>query len=94
MKMRHARLAGIAFALLAHQASAAEIKVLTPRAGSTLLTEIGPQFERSTGNQITVSVDLAAAITRRVKAGEDFDLLLAARPGARSSSAWSWSPRS
>src|SRR5215472_2733669 len=80
MKMRRTRLAGIAFALLAHQASAAEIKVLTPRAGSTLLAEIGPQFERATGNKITVSVDLAAALTRRVKAGEDFDLLLAA-PG-------------
>jgi ABC-type molybdate transport system substrate-binding protein len=80
MKMRHALLAGIAFALFAHRASAAEIKVLTPRAGSTLLAEIGPQFERATGNKISVSVDLAAALTRRVKAGEDFDLLLAA-PG-------------
>jgi molybdate transport system substrate-binding protein len=80
MAMRPALLAGIAFALLAHQASATEIKVLTPRAGSTLLAEIGPQFERATGNKITVSVDLAAALTRRVKAGEGFDLLLAA-PG-------------
>jgi molybdate transport system substrate-binding protein len=80
MTLRPALLAGMAFVLFAHQAGAAEIKVLTPRAGSTLLAEIGPQFERSTGNKIKVSVDLAAALTRRVKAGEDFDLLLAA-PG-------------
>src|SRR5215469_4548349 len=73
-------LAGIVLALCAHAAAAAEIKVLTPRAGSTLLAEIGPQFERATGNKIEVSVDLAAALTRRVKAGEAFDLLLAA-PG-------------
>ena len=76
----HSLLAAIALALCAHAAAAAVIKVLTPRAGSTLLAEIGPQFERATGNKIDVSVDLAAALTRRVKAGKAFDLLLAA-PG-------------
>jgi molybdate transport system substrate-binding protein len=73
-------LAGIAMALAAHQATAAEIKVLTPRAVSTVLAEIGSQFERATGNKITVSVDLAAVATRRVQSGEAFDILVAA-PG-------------
>jgi molybdate transport system substrate-binding protein len=73
-------LAVVALALLIQQASAAEVTVFTPRAGSTLLTEIGPQFERATGHKINISVDLAAVLTRRVKAGEAFDLLLAA-PG-------------
>ncbi len=79
MTLRSALLAGI-LALLAQHATAAEIRVLTPRAGSTLLAEIGPQFERATGNKINVSVDLAAVLARRVKSGEAFDLLLAA-PG-------------
>ena len=76
----HSVLAGIVLAALAQQATAAEITVFTPRAGATLLTEIGPQFERATGHKINVSVDLAAVLARRVKAGEPFDLLLAA-PG-------------
>lgn len=78
--MRSVLLAASISALLAQHATAAEIRVLTPRAGSTLLAEIGPQFERATGNKIDVSVDLAAVLARRVKSGEAFDLLLAA-PG-------------
>ncbi|HEY6256829.1 MAG TPA: substrate-binding domain-containing protein [Xanthobacteraceae bacterium] len=77
---RSALIAGISLALVAHQAGAAEIKILTPRAVSTVLAEIGPEFEHATANKINVSVDLAAALTRRVKAGEPFDLLVAA-PG-------------
>ena len=71
---------GLALTLSAASAHSAEITVFTPRAGATLLAEIAPQFERATGNKIKVSVDLAAVLARRVKAGEPFDLLLAA-PG-------------
>jgi molybdate transport system substrate-binding protein len=78
--IRSAFFVGIALTLSAHAAGAAEIRVLTTRAVSTVLAEIGPQFERATGNKIEVSVDVAAALVRKVKAGEPFDLLVAA-PG-------------
>jgi molybdate transport system substrate-binding protein len=58
-------------------ASAAEIKVMAPRGIWTVLTEAGPAFERATGHKINVSVDLAAVVTRRVNAGEAFDIAVA-----------------
>ncbi|HLH94640.1 MAG TPA: molybdate ABC transporter substrate-binding protein [Xanthobacteraceae bacterium] len=77
--IRRAFFIGIALAISAPDgAGAAEIKVLTTRAVSTVLAAIGPQFERATGNKIDVSVDVAAALVRKVKAGEAFDLLVAA----------------
>ena len=59
-------------------AKAAEIKILAPRAIWTVLQEAGPQFERTTGHKINVSVDLAAVVVRRVNSGEDFDIAVAA----------------
>lgn len=55
---------------------AAEIKVWTSRAIATVLAEIGPQFERTTGHKLVVSSDLPDAFARRVKAGERFDVLI------------------
>ena len=58
-------------------ASAAEIKIMAPRAIWTILNEAGPQFERATGHKLNVSVDLAAVVTRRVNSGEAFDIAVA-----------------
>jgi len=44
--------------------------------------EAGPAFERATGPQDHVSVDLAAVVTRRVNAGEAF--VSRSRPASRS----------
>lgn len=57
-------------------AFAAEIKVWTARAIATVLAEIGPEFERSTGHTLAVSSDLPAAFVRRASAGEPFDVLI------------------
>lgn len=64
--------------ILAHPVitAAAEIKVWTSRAIATVLAEIGPQFERTTGHKLVVSSDLPDAFARRVKAGERFDVLI------------------
>ena len=43
-----------------------------------MLQEAGPQFERTTGHKLNVSVDLAAVVVRRVNSGEDFDIAVAA----------------
>jgi molybdate transport system substrate-binding protein len=57
-------------------ARAAEIKVWAARAIATVLAEIGPQFERTTGHKLKVSSDLPTAFARRAKAGEPFDILI------------------
>ena len=57
-------------------ANAAEIKVWAARAIATVLAEIGPQFERTTGHKLNISTDLPAAFVRRANAGEPFDILI------------------
>jgi molybdate transport system substrate-binding protein len=56
--------------------NAAELKVWTSRAIATVLTEIGPQFERATGHKLIISSDLPPAFVRRANAGEPFDILI------------------
>jgi molybdate transport system substrate-binding protein len=63
--------------LAASLADAAELKVLTTRAGATVLDEIAPQFERMTGYRLSLTVDLGAPLVARVMAGEAFDVLIA-----------------
>jgi molybdate transport system substrate-binding protein len=53
-----------------------EIKVWAARAIATVLTEIGPQFERATGHRLSISSDLPDAFRRRATAGERFDVLI------------------
>ncbi len=53
-----------------------EIRVWTARAIATVLVEIGPEFERTTGHKLVVSSDLPDAFARRLKAGEQFDVLI------------------
>ena len=43
----------------------------------TVLQEIGPEFERTTGHTLNVSSDIAANMVRRVESGEAFDILVA-----------------
>jgi molybdate transport system substrate-binding protein len=57
-------------------AEAVEIRVWAARAVATVLAEIGPQFERTTGHKLIVSSDLPPAFARRADAGEPFDLLI------------------
>jgi molybdate transport system substrate-binding protein len=71
--------AAIGLALVITQAAladSAEITVWTARAIATVLEEIGPQFERTTGHRLAVSSDLPPAFARRARAGEPFDVLI------------------
>jgi molybdate transport system substrate-binding protein len=65
---------------LAHAvtADAGGIKVFTTRAIATVLHELGPDFERATGHELTVTSDIAIRMVRRIQAGESFDVLVAA----------------
>ena len=59
---------------------ARDLKVFTTRAISTVLEQIRDDVEIKTGRKLSVTTDVAIRLVRRVKAGEAFDLLVAA-PG-------------
>lgn len=59
-------------------ANAAEIRVWTARAIATVLAEIGPEFERTTGHKLKVTSDLPNGFARRAQAGEQFDIFVSA----------------
>ena len=55
-------------------AAAAEIKVLTAGAFKQVLLALVPDFEKQTGHKVTVENDTVGALTKRIEAGEIFDL--------------------
>jgi molybdate transport system substrate-binding protein len=61
-------------------ANAAEIKVWAARALVTVLAEVGPEFERTTGHRIVTSSGLASQFVSRAHAGEPFDLMITGQP--------------
>ena len=56
--------------------SQTEIRVWTARAIATVLAEIGPQFESTTGYRLNVTSDLASSFARRMAAGERVDVII------------------
>jgi molybdate transport system substrate-binding protein len=61
-------------------AQAAEIKVLASVALTSALDELAPQFERATGNKLTLGYSLIADIRKRIIAGETADVVILSRP--------------
>src|SRR5438270_8371330 len=59
---------------------AAEIKVFAPRAVWTLLGEIGPEFERTTGHKLNVINGYSPIFLQRIRAGEPFDVFVTIPP--------------
>ena len=68
----------VGFAALMTTASirAAEIKVLASNGVRAALEELAPAFERETGHKLVIGFGLAAAVKRRIEAGEAFDLAI------------------
>ena len=66
------------FGVLIHVgvAAGAELKILTPRSMWTILNEIGPQFEASSGYKLNVVTDIAANLADRIIQGETFDIFV------------------
>jgi molybdate transport system substrate-binding protein len=64
----------------ATDADAAEIKVLTSVALTSALDELAPQFERATGNKLTIGYALIAEIRKRILEGESADVIILSRP--------------
>src|SRR5258707_8443312 len=57
-------------------ASAADLKLLTAGAFKSVALEIIPEFEKRTGHKVTVDNDTAGGLSKRVSAGEDFDVVV------------------
>jgi molybdate transport system substrate-binding protein len=60
--------------------SAAEIKVLSTHAVFEVLSELGPQFERTSGHRLSFSYDPANVIKRRIEEGAAFDIAIVTKP--------------
>src|SRR3954451_18936390 len=73
-------LAAISFGLFSAcaqaNAVAAELTVFAPRAIWTLLGEIGPQFERTTGHKLDVINGYSPVFLKQIQAGEPFDVFV------------------
>jgi molybdate transport system substrate-binding protein len=61
-------------------ADAAEVKVFTARAIATVLNEIGPEFERTTGHKLNVISGLPPQFIKQINAGEPVDLVVSGSP--------------
>jgi molybdate transport system substrate-binding protein len=58
------------------QASAAELKVLTAGAYRQVVDALVPDFEKQTGNKVTVDNGTTGQLTKRIDGGEAFDVLV------------------
>lgn len=66
--------------IIVQPAASAELKVLVPRAVFTVLQEVGPSFERETGNKLNTEWGLAPSFVPRIQGGEAFDIVVG-QPG-------------
>ena len=70
-------LAFLFFAHLGAQAvRAAEIKVLTAGAMSSVVATLVPDFEKQTGHKVTIDNGTAGALGKRIADGEEFDVAI------------------
>src|SRR5262245_39478326 len=56
--------------------SAAEVKVLTAGAFKQVVLALVPDFEKQTGNKVTVDNDTAGGLQKRIESGEAFDVAI------------------
>lgn len=59
---------------------AAEIKVFSTIGVRAVLQDLGPQFERATNHKLATTFEVAAALKRRIDAGERFDVAILTVP--------------
>jgi molybdate transport system substrate-binding protein len=67
-------IAAVALPFLAVQAQAAELKVFASTAVKAVLEELGPQFEKSTGNKLVFTFDPAAKLKTQIDQGAAVDV--------------------
>src|SRR6267154_479749 len=62
------------------EARAADLKVIAPGATRSLMQELTPMFEHSSGQHLSLSYGTAGEVEKRLAAGEVFDVALLTRP--------------
>lgn len=72
--------AALAATLLHAPAGAAEIKVISSTALSTIMKTLKPAYEKSSGNRLEISYDTSNIIMDRIKKGESADLVILTGP--------------
>jgi molybdate transport system substrate-binding protein len=75
--------AKVAFLLLLGQslaAQAAEVKIFSGGGFTSVMTELAPLFEATTGHKVAVTFDSNDGFERRIKAGESFEVLILGAP--------------
>ena len=75
-----AAIAGLALPLFAGRVQAAEIKVFASTAVKTTLEELGPQFEKASGNKVNFAFAPAAMLKVKIDQGEAFDVAILTAP--------------
>ena len=60
---------------------AAEVKVFTARALATVLEQVGPEFERTTGHKLNVVSGFGPVFLTQINAGEPFDVFISTPAG-------------
>ena len=82
MTQRATLMVCLAFSSLVHGAvQAAGLGVFASRAVWTVLTAIGPEFEKNSGHKLNTTTGLSAEFVRRINSGAAFDVI-AAPPGS------------
>jgi len=71
----------VAVFLVSGAASAADIKLMTTGAFRPVAQDVIPNFEKQTGNKVTMVSDTAGGLMRRLSAGETFDVLVLTSDG-------------
>jgi molybdate transport system substrate-binding protein len=59
---------------------AAEVKVLCASAMRSVMKELGPRFEGTTGHKLVIQFDVVGALKRQIDAGEGFDVAILTTP--------------
>ncbi len=75
-----AALFGLILAFAATQAQAADINVFSSTALKAVLDELGPQFEKATGNKLAFTIGPAAAMKSQIDQGAAFDVAIVTPP--------------
>jgi molybdate transport system substrate-binding protein len=75
-----AALVALLVPFLAVRAQAADVKVFSSTALKAVLDELGPQFEKATGNKLVFTIGPAAAMKAQIDQGATFDVAIVTPP--------------
>jgi molybdate transport system substrate-binding protein len=70
--------AAVTFIHTAPYAAAADLKILTAGAFKQIVLAVEPEFEKATGHKLAIDNDTVGALSKRIEAGESFDVAVLA----------------